>query len=406
MGKSLLGVVWPATTGELMNEDFILTLFSCDSSEKTGWGRFTREFCLALHKESIPFELHLPKTTYANPSLPFIERIRFDLPPMFLSIKKRWWRCPLLWWESRQIRIAGNIIHSLIEFPYGVVAYWTACRYGLPFGLTVHGTYAVEPLRRFPDRWLYKSALENAEFVSAVSKFTAQRLVNALGFAPPLTVIPNGVNFSLFAESKENSNEVKGVSTIASSREIILCVGALKPRKGITTLLEAFAKIVEQAPSTHLIIVGFGNKHPYLQMAEGLGIGNRVTFLSDLTDQDLIQLYRKCKVFALLPREDRRDHFEGFGLVYLEANSCGKPVVGTRSGGVPDAVLDGVTGFLVPPDNPQKAAEAILKLLRDEKLRQDMGKAGRKWAQEHDWSRIIGHYFQVYKKAMEGNRKG
>jgi len=386
-----------------MNKEFVLTLFSCDASEKTGWGRFTREFCLALHNESVPFELHLPKTISVDSSLPFWKHIRLDLPPMFLSIGKRWWRYFQLWWESRRIKTVGNIIHSLIEFPYGVVAYWTACRYGLPFGLTVHGTYAVEPLRRFPDRWLYKRALKNAKFVTAVSKFTAQRLVNVLGFAPPLTVIPNGVNFSLFAESKENPK--KSAPTITSSQETIMCVGALKPRKGITTLLEAFAKVIQQAPSAHLIIVGFGNKHPYLQMAEGLGIGNRVTLLNNLTDQDLIRLYRECKVFALLPREDRRGHFEGFGLVYLEANSCGKPVVGTFSGGVPDAVLDGVTGFLVPPDNPEKAAEAILKLLRDEKLRQDMGQAGRKWAQEHDWPRIIDRYFRAYERVMEQNRK-
>lgn len=374
---------------------FRIVLLATSISNESGWGRFTQEFCWALYRKGIEFELHLPAHQGISMRLPFAQNNRCDLPPPHIAIGKRWYRVPKMWWASHHISVKGDLIHSLIEFPYGIIAYQLARRYNLSFGITVHGTYAVDPLNRFPDKYLYRIAVKNANFIVAVSNFTGQRLLTRLGTKLPLAIIPDGVNFSYFSSKKHNSKQ--------TVEKVVLCVGALKSRKGIDTLLKAFAKVIQEESTARLIIVGSGNKIPYIQMAEMLGISRNVSFLGSVSDEQLLDLYKRCDIFALLPREDENGHFEGFGLVYLEANACGKPVVGTYSGGVPDAVLDGVTGLLVPPDDPESASKAILKLIQDEELRQKMGESGIEWARKHDWSKVIEQYLQVYKTVLSKN---
>src|SRR4030095_8235244 len=100
-------------------------------------------------------------------------------------------------------------------------------------------------------------------------------------------------------------------------------------------------------------------------------------FAGTINDEDLPELYNLSDVFAMISRA-RLEHsdVEGFGLVFLEANACGKPVVGGSSGGVPDAVVDGVTGLLVDPHDVQGVAGALEKLLNDEELRKRRGEEG------------------------------
>jgi phosphatidylinositol alpha-1,6-mannosyltransferase len=203
----------------------------------------------------------------------------------------------------------------------------------------------------------------------------------------------NYLHFSHLLINKDNDNLVQDEDKAVKT---ILCVAALKTRKGIDNLLKAFAMILREKPATRLVIVGSGNKDRYARIATALGVVEHINFLGNIEDHKLAWLYKTCDIFVLLPREDDYGHFEGFALVYLEANAYGKPVVGTWSGGVPDAVRNAVTGLLVPPDDPNGAAQAILKLLCDENLRRAMGEAGRRWAQEHDWCCVIEDYLRVY----------
>ena len=112
------------------------------------------------------------------------------------------------------------------------------------------------------------------------------------------------------------------------------------------------------------------------------------------------ELYHACDLFALLPRRDH-GHFEGFGLVFLEANACGKPVVGTRSGGVPDAIVEGKTGFLVDEEDEEAAAAAILRVLVDPTLAEYLGDGARAWASEHSWSAYAERLVRMYQSAIE-----
>jgi len=134
------------------------------------------------------------------------------------------------------------------------------------------------------------------------------------------------------------------------------------------------------------VVVGEGEIRRGLEvLAVEMGVAKNVTFVGEVSDEELAGLYRGCDVFVLPSRGQQRAGVvggEGFGRVYVEAALAGKPVVGSRSGGAAEAVLHGRTGFVVDPDSVDEAAGAILRLLRDPQLTADMGVAGRAWALE------------------------
>jgi phosphatidylinositol alpha-1,6-mannosyltransferase len=153
-------------------------------------------------------------------------------------------------------------------------------------------------------------------------------------------------------------------------------------------------------PDVHLAIVGDGDDEPLRRQAAELGVRAVVHLLGGVTEPDLVALFRTCDLFALLPRVDR-GNFEGFGLVFLEANACGKPVIGTRSGGVPDAIVDGETGLLVEEDDAAGAAAAMQRVLGDPVLAARLGDGTRRWAAEHSWSGYASRLVSLYERALD-----
>lgn len=152
----------------------------------------------------------------------------------------------------------------------------------------------------------------------------------------------------------------------------MLSVGHLKPRKSFDVLVQAFSNLQGDLPDAHLAVVGECDASLLRRQAAELGLSDFVHVLGGVTEADLIALYRACDLFVLLPRIDH-GHLEGLGLVFLEANACSKPVVGTRSGDVPDAIVDGETGFLVEEDDAASAAAAMLRVLADPVLAAHLG---------------------------------
>ena len=160
----------------------------------------------------------------------------------------------------------------------------------------------------------------------------------------------------------------------------VLFVGRLVRRKGADLLLEAFAEVVRQFPAATLEIVGVGpDREPLVEASRRLGILDRVDFRGSLVGLPLYESYNRCTVLALPSRETPVD-VEGFGTVFIEAGAFGKPVVGTRTGGIPEAVLDEKTGLLVPDDDPRALARAIMRMLGDRELRRSLGDEGRRRA--------------------------
>lgn len=170
----------------------------------------------------------------------------------------------------------------------------------------------------------------------------------------------------------------------------LLTVGRLVPRKGIDTVLRALPALLPVFPQIQYHIAGTGPDRPRLEeLAQTLDVADAVTFLGRVADEVLPNTYRQATIFVMPAREEpAAASIEGFGIVYLEAGASDLPVVAGRSGGAVEAVRDGETGILVPPDDPTALATVLRRLLEDADLRRRLGRAGRQWVEtEMNWDR-------------------
>lgn len=153
----------------------------------------------------------------------------------------------------------------------------------------------------------------------------------------------------------------------------VLFVGRLVDRKGADDLIRAFSSVAKELDDASLEIVGDGPEMERLKaMVVQLGVENKVRFFGNLTGRPLYERYSMADVFAM-PSKATSTDVEGFGTVYLEAGLFGKPSIGTTTGGIPEAIQDGVSGLLVPAQDVQALAQALRKLLVDDEKRRSMG---------------------------------
>jgi phosphatidylinositol alpha-1,6-mannosyltransferase len=197
-----------------------------------------------------------------------------------------------------------------------------------------------------------------------------------------MTQLPPGVDEKTFHPGS-GGDEVRARLGL-TDRPVVVCVSRLVRRKGQDTLIRALPRILAAEPDTVLLVVGGG---PYEQdlrrLARETGVAGSVRFTGAVPWAELPAHYGAGDVFAM-PCRTRRGGLdvEGLGIVYLEASATGLPVVAGDSGGAPDAVLDGETGWVVRGGSPQDAADRIVTLLGDAALRARMGERGRAWVEE------------------------
>jgi phosphatidylinositol alpha-1,6-mannosyltransferase len=209
--------------------------------------------------------------------------------------------------------------------------------------------------------------LSKADAVVAVSRYTKRELVSIMGVdAARITLIPNGVDHARFFRSEAMSMRQRlGLENC----RVILSVGRLVERKGFDRVIDAMATVVAKHPDARCLIAGTG---PLLRALEMLvqewRLERNVRFLGAVSDDELRELYSLADVFVLPNRQMSDGDTEGFGLVFLEANACGTPVVSGVAGGAIDAVQDGVNGLNVDGRDTTQIAEAILRLLEDRDL--------------------------------------
>lgn len=184
------------------------------------------------------------------------------------------------------------------------------------------------------------------------------------------------------------------------NKRVIVSVGRLVHRKGQDHLIQALPEILKSVPDAHILMVGQG---PYLSHLQKLvaryNLMDHVSFIGRIQYAQLPQYICAGDVFAMPSRSRFFGlEVEGLGIVYLEASACGLPVIAGSSGGAPDAVLDGVTGFVVDGENDQQIAGAAIKLLNDIDAAKTMGLAGREWIIEN-WRWEI--WSQRFNKLLE-----
>lgn len=236
-------------------------------------------------------------------------------------------------------------------------------------------------------RWLRRAVLSRAAQVWAISRYT-ESLAKTIAPRSITRILPPGIEIGRFAAlaDPEATKRRWGVA----GRPLILTVARLEDYKGIDRTLEAMSLIIASHPDVAYLIVGDGPYHGRLREMIGERRLKKSAFLTGaLTDEEVVALYQACDLYAM-PSRITVDppNVEGFGISFLEASVCGKPVVGGRSGGIPDAVIDGVTGLLVDPDDVAAIARAVLSLLHDPAKARTMGDAGRRMADARSWDAV------------------
>jgi D-inositol-3-phosphate glycosyltransferase len=213
-----------------------------------------------------------------------------------------------------------------------------------------------------------------------------------------VTVVPCGVDTLRFRPMKRD--RVRCKLDLPADEPIVLFVGRIEPLKGIDVAVRAVAQLPTPA---RLLVVGgdgqdAGRKDALLELASEFGVAGRVTFLDAIPHADLPLYYNAADV-CVVP-----SYYESFGLVALEAMSCGLPVVASRVGGLKETVIDGHTGYLVPWRCADSFAERLGLLLSDETLRRRMGREARREAERFRWSEVAAQVEDVYHELVSQNR--
>ena len=345
-----------------------------DSSMKTGAGRFYNSLTGALGK-NVP-DLKAEILTHEN------------------GLPKRFWQLPFYYFPVRKTIKNCEIVHALDGWPYGFIAVIASLFLKKRVIITAIGTGSVKPLYNWWKRPLLRWAYKKADIVTAVSNNTKKEILKVL---PDLNieVINHGVDFNKF--------KIKNLK-LKIQKPYILSVGALKKRKGFEYSIAAFAELLKgiresgnkELSDLKYVIVGKGPEHQNLKFKiKNLKLENRVIFLENLTEEELISVYKNAELFVLLPQDINKD-IEGFGLVFLEAAAAGLPVVGAKDTSAEDAVRDGKNGILVDPTDIQSAAQAAEKILSDVDLRNSFSKESLILAKEMSWEKIAKTYSDLY----------
>ncbi len=315
--------------------------------------------------------------------------------PVIETVRGRRWRQLRTWYFRRAI---GRVLRRE-SFDAVIATTWNAARgiegpvrrSGARLVCVTHGLEVTRSMPPLKQRWLV-CTLRRCHRVVAVSAFTRDVLIERCGLRPSqILVLPNGVDPSCFRPGMDASaiRRRHGLEGML----VILTLARVVERKGHDLVIRAMPQILQQVPNARYLIVGpdeNGEKDRLRLLAKDLGVGSALVFEGVLAADDVPLYYNACDVYVMPSRTiDRTGDTEGFGITFLEANACGKPVIGGRSGGVGDAVEDGVTGHLVDPADPDELARRIVQLLLDPESAARMGEAGRERVVAlYNWNRI------------------
>ena len=235
-------------------------------------------------------------------------------------------------------------------------------------------------------KFLVEKILDNANIIFTNSKFTSKEFLDyGIPRKKIIEIIP-AVDCKIFKPLPKCSDLVEKLKI--KEKKTILTISRLTERKGHDIVLKALPLVLKSVPDLNYLIVGDGPYKTYLmELCQELKLNDVVTFFGFAHDEDLVMYYNLCDVFVMPNREifNSTDSVEGFGITFIEANACNKPVIGGKSGGAIEAVKDGVTGFLVDSQDEKEVAHKIISLLQNEELAKKMGEEGRRRA-ERDFS--------------------
>ncbi len=293
-----------------------------------------------------------------------------------------------------------SIIHTHWLIPQGFTGAVFRKIWKIPHVATVHGSdlnlitrhTTLAPVGRF--------VIRHADIITVNSSYMKRQLES---FAPvcsgKIRVIPMGIDPENYGHGV-----VSDIKREYQANHMILSVGRLIDWKGTIFLINAMPGVIRHFPDTQLLIAGSGpEKESLVKRVQELSLDHHVTFLGVVDTKVLPSLYQAADVFVL-PSINKDGKTEALGVVLLEAMASGCPVIGSNVGGIPDIIMDGETGFLVPEQDPHLLAEKIVCLLSDPELREKFKKKGLSRVKTHfSWDSLATRFAGVYHQAVENN---
>jgi phosphatidylinositol alpha-1,6-mannosyltransferase len=304
---------------------------------------------------------------------------------------------PAVWQLWRAVK-NNKIDHILVGhiLPLGAAAYLVTRITKTPYSVFLHGmdfTFACRTARK---KILAKKILTNAQNIICGNSYTAGLVENFIDDSQKskIAVVNPGIdNHETY--NTEHGTYIKEKYNL-KNKTILLTVGRLVKRKGVDKVIEAMPKALKEMPNLIYAIVGKGEEISNIQyLISELKLQKNIILITDADDEEKNAWYNLCDIF-IMPARTIGEDFEGFGIVYLEANLAGKPVIAGNSGGVRDAVENGVNGLLVNPESADAIADAIIKLAKDENLRKKLGEQGRERAvKKFSWEKQAKMIYKI-----------
>jgi len=298
-----------------------------------------------------------------------------------------------------------RLVHCINWIPCGFVARLFHLPLRCRFVVTCHGEEITRSLG-IPRRLFMLSTFRKASWLIAGNNFIREGLNRFALETTPISVIGFGVDSDFFRPDLDA--EFLRVKYGSRRKKMLLTVASLKKRKGVDRVLEALHRLKEKGHSQFLyIIIGDGPEKENLQtQAQQLGISEEVIFAGILSDKDLRFHYCICDCFVMVNREEPVGDIEGFGIVFIEAAAAEKVTIGGKSGGVPDSIVDGKSGFLVDPNDVDKLADKILWVAEHKNETVEMGRFARKRAISlFSWGAIANRTEMIYQNIFARPRR-
>jgi phosphatidyl-myo-inositol dimannoside synthase len=355
-----------------------------------GWREFDRRVPFRVHRSRLLRTLFLPEDASL---LQRIGGLTADLVIRVAVLRS-------IWRIVRTEQIAVLCIGEL------VAGGWLAgtCRrlFGLKTVIYIHGEEISTRTRYDEGGQRRRRAFAAADGIVAVSRFTQDTLTRGFGVpAGKIELVSNGVDLTRFVPRPRSTDLV--VRYGLERRPVLLTVSRLYARKGMDRVIESLPAVLRQFPDLVYLVVGEGSYRPTLENLVAFhGLGRNVIFTGAVPDYELTEHYSLGDVFIMANREMPDGETEGFGLVFLEANACGLPVIAGRAGGSVDAVTDQVNGLVVDGDDTASISAAIIRVFQDDGLRESLRVGGGEVAQASGWDRRVEQFLRFCDRLTAG----
>lgn len=273
--------------------------------------------------------------------------------------------------------------------PYTDIAYKLRKKFNTPYYIFFHGNDILRAMKRMKYN-IVKTTHYNFLMNRSSGLITNSNYV--MSIVPEKNKVAKN-NFVLNPGINTCYEQQEIIQPFISSPVKLLSVGRLTKRKGFESVINALSLLIKEGYDAHYDIVGRGETKHLVQLAEDKNVREHITFHGFRTNKEIMEHYKNTDIYIMVSYFSKKhEEVEGFGIVYLEANAFGKPVIASKTGGIPDAVKDNFTGLLVEnPLNPSEVAEKIKNLCDNRGLGRKFGLNG--------YTRVNEHF--TYKKIAE-----